>query len=80
MIVEAPRWSNAQTVLTPAEAFAPIRHAMRGRRPAYVRNTFPHRGYIWNYGVLPQVRLLERFSTTDSYIIFNLCLCILDLG
>ncbi|KAJ7922883.1 inorganic diphosphatase [Mycena leptocephala] len=54
MIVEASRWSNAQTVLTPAEAFAPIRHAMRGRRPAYVRNTFPHRGYIWNYGALPQ--------------------------
>ncbi|KAJ7109799.1 inorganic diphosphatase [Mycena epipterygia] len=54
MIVEAPRWSNAQMSVTPGEAFAPIRQAMRGRRLAYVRNCFPHRGYIWNYGAAPQ--------------------------
>jgi len=55
MIVEAPRWTSAQMVIATGEAFAPVRQAMRrGRRLAYVRNTFPHRGYIWNYGALPQ--------------------------
>ncbi|KAJ6601415.1 inorganic diphosphatase [Mycena vulgaris] len=54
MVVEAPRWSSAQMSVTPSEAFAPIRQKRRGRRLAYVRNCFPHRGYIWNYGALPQ--------------------------
>ncbi|KAK7063861.1 F-box domain-containing protein [Favolaschia claudopus] len=55
MIVEAPRWTNAQMILSPGEPFAPIRQALRrGGRVAYVRNTFPHRGYIWNYGAIPQ--------------------------
>ncbi|KAF7347481.1 Pantothenate kinase [Mycena venus] len=55
MIVEAPRWTNAQMTIAPSEAFAPVKQVMRrGRRLAYVRNTFPHRGYIWNYGALPQ--------------------------
>lgn len=56
MVVEAPRWSSAQMSVTPGEAFAPIRQAMRGRRLVHVRNCFPHRGYIWNYGAAPQVR------------------------
>ncbi|KAJ7269323.1 inorganic pyrophosphatase [Mycena haematopus] len=54
MVIEAPRWTNAQMSIAPGEAFAPIRQATRGRRLSYVRNTFPHRGYIWNYGALPQ--------------------------
>ncbi|KAJ6520236.1 inorganic diphosphatase, partial [Mycena sanguinolenta] len=54
MIVQAPRWTNAEMTIAPDEPFGPIRQATRGRRLSYVRNTFPHRGYIWNYGVLPQ--------------------------
>ncbi|KAJ7492230.1 inorganic diphosphatase [Mycena latifolia] len=54
MVVEAPRWTSAQMTVMPGEAFAPIRQKRRGRRLAYVRNCFPHRGYIWNYGALPQ--------------------------
>jgi inorganic pyrophosphatase len=60
MVVEAPRWTSAQMALTPVQAFAPIRQKLRRRRLAYVRNCFPHRGYIWNYGALPQVRLRLR--------------------
>ncbi|KAF7337594.1 F-box domain-containing protein [Mycena sanguinolenta] len=61
MIVQAPRWTNAQMTVAPEEPFAPIRQATRGSgmRLAYVRNTFPHRGYIWNYGVLPQTWIEE---------------------
>ncbi|KAJ7750221.1 inorganic diphosphatase [Mycena metata] len=54
IVVEAPRWTNAQMTIAPDEPFAPIRQATRKRRVAYVRTCFPHRGYIWNYGVLPQ--------------------------
>ncbi|KAJ7116796.1 inorganic diphosphatase [Mycena crocata] len=54
MVVEAPRWTSAQMAIAPGEAFAPIRQAMRGRRLLHVKNCFPHRGYIWNYGALPQ--------------------------
>ncbi|KAJ7508690.1 inorganic diphosphatase [Mycena galericulata] len=54
MVVEAPRWTSAQMGIAPDEVFAPIRQAMRGRRLSYVRNCFPHCGYIWNYGALPQ--------------------------
>ncbi|KAJ7687398.1 inorganic pyrophosphatase [Mycena rosella] len=54
MVVEAPRWTSATMMLMPSEAFAPIRQKRRGRRLAYVRNCFPHQGYIWNYGALPQ--------------------------
>ena len=25
----------------------------------YVANVFPHKGYIWNYGAIPQVRVLK---------------------
>ncbi|KAF7302977.1 Pantothenate kinase [Mycena kentingensis (nom. inval.)] len=60
MVVECPRWTSARMVLATAEPLAPIKHATRtrgsarGTSPVYVRNIFPHRGFIWNYGVLPQ--------------------------
>ncbi|KAJ7610918.1 inorganic diphosphatase [Roridomyces roridus] len=56
MVVEAPRWSNAQMGIAYQEPFTPIRQAVQGRsrRLAYVRSCFPHRGFIWNYGSLPQ--------------------------
>ncbi|KAJ6623063.1 inorganic pyrophosphatase [Mycena sp. CBHHK59/15] len=53
MVVEAPRWSSVQMAVG-ADALRPVlrRHA----RPAHVRSCFPHHGYLWNYGVLPQTR------------------------
>ncbi|KAF7307399.1 Pantothenate kinase [Mycena indigotica] len=55
MIVECPRWSSAKMALAAEEPFAPIKHTMsRKGRPAFVRSVFPHHGYVWNYGCLPQ--------------------------
>ncbi|KAJ2823069.1 Inorganic pyrophosphatase, partial [Coemansia erecta] len=34
--------------------FNPIVHDTRNGEPRYVANVFPHKGYIWNYGALPQ--------------------------
>ena len=45
MIVDVPRWTN------------PIKQDVKKGRLRYVRNCFPHHGYIWNYGAFPQVRL-----------------------
>ncbi|RUS20364.1 inorganic pyrophosphatase, partial [Endogone sp. FLAS-F59071] len=36
------------------EYFNPIRQDTRKGKLRYVRNCFPHHGYIWNYGAFPQ--------------------------
>merc|ERR1712029_601303 len=46
MVVEIPRWSNAKMEIATKEVLNPIKQD--------VKNFFPHHGYIWNYGALPQ--------------------------
>lgn len=33
----------------------PIKQDVKKGRLRYVANIFPHKGYIWNYGAIPQV-------------------------
>ncbi|EGN93113.1 hypothetical protein SERLA73DRAFT_145953 [Serpula lacrymans var. lacrymans S7.3] len=54
MIVEVPRWTNAKMEISKEEAFNPIKQDVKKGRLRYVRNCFPHHGYIWNYGAFPQ--------------------------
>ncbi|KAI8809837.1 inorganic diphosphatase [Cladochytrium replicatum] len=54
MIVEIPRWTNAKLEISKEEAFNPIKQDVKKGKLRYVRNCFPHHGYIWNYGALPQ--------------------------
>lgn len=54
MIVEIPRWSNAKMEMATLEPFSPIRQDEKKGKPRFVNNIFPHHGYIWNYGALPQ--------------------------
>lgn len=54
MIVEVPRWTNAKLEVSKEESFNPIRQDIKKGRLRYVRNCFPHHGYIWNYGAFPQ--------------------------
>ncbi|KAI5897995.1 inorganic pyrophosphatase [Schizophyllum commune H4-8] len=54
MIVEVPRWTNAKMETSKEEAFNPIKQDIKKGRLRYVRNCFPHHGYIWNYGMFPQ--------------------------
>lgn len=54
MIVEVPRWSNAKLELALGEPLTPLRQDVKRGALRYVSNVFPHRGYIWNYGALPQ--------------------------
>lgn len=54
MVVEVPRWSNAKMEISLGEPLNPIKQDVKRGALRYVANVFPHRGYIWNYGALPQ--------------------------
>ncbi|KLO20594.1 inorganic diphosphatase [Schizopora paradoxa] len=54
MIVEVPRWTNAKMEISKDEFMNPIKQDIKRNRLRYVRNCFPHHGYIWNYGAFPQ--------------------------
>ncbi|XP_062850806.1 inorganic pyrophosphatase 2, mitochondrial [Trichomycterus rosablanca] len=54
MVVEVPRWSNAKMEIATKEALNPIKQDVKKGKLRYVANVFPHKGYVWNYGALPQ--------------------------
>ncbi|CEI96124.1 Putative Inorganic pyrophosphatase [Rhizopus microsporus] len=54
MVVEIPRWTNAKVEVVNNEKFNPLMQDIKKGKPRFVRNCFPHKGYIWNYGALPQ--------------------------
>uniref|UniRef100_A0A5F4W7X7 Inorganic pyrophosphatase n=1 Tax=Callithrix jacchus TaxID=9483 RepID=A0A5F4W7X7_CALJA len=54
MIVEIPRWTNAKMEIATEEPLNPIKHYVKDGKLRYVANIFPYKGYIWNYGTLPQ--------------------------
>uniref|UniRef100_A0A8V0XKR9 inorganic diphosphatase n=1 Tax=Gallus gallus TaxID=9031 RepID=A0A8V0XKR9_CHICK len=54
MVVEVPRWTNAKMEIATEEPLNPIKQDTKKGKPRYVANIFPHKGYIWNYGALPQ--------------------------
>jgi nucleosome-remodeling factor subunit len=54
MVVEIPRWTNAKMEISTKEPLNPIKQDVKNGVLRYVRNPFPHKGYIWNYGAIPQ--------------------------
>uniref|UniRef100_A0A671DX82 inorganic diphosphatase n=1 Tax=Rhinolophus ferrumequinum TaxID=59479 RepID=A0A671DX82_RHIFE len=54
MVVEIPRWTNAKMEIATKEPLNPIKPDIKDGKLRYVANIFPHKGYIWNYGALPQ--------------------------
>ncbi|CAO3590129.1 unnamed protein product [Absidia cylindrospora] len=54
MVVEIPRWTNAKVEISTKERHNPIKQDMKKGKLRFVRNCFPYKGYIWNYGALPQ--------------------------
>lgn len=43
------------------EPLNPIKQDVKKGKLRYVANIFPHKGYIWNYGALPQVSPVLAF-------------------
>ncbi|XP_026468523.1 inorganic pyrophosphatase-like [Ctenocephalides felis] len=54
MVVEVPRWTNAKMEICMKEELNPIKQDIKKGKLRFVANCFPHHGYIWNYGALPQ--------------------------
>ncbi|XP_071518796.1 uncharacterized protein Nurf-38 isoform X1 [Panulirus ornatus] len=54
MVVEVPRWTNAKMEIATKDPLNPIKQDIKKGKLRYVANCFPHHGYIWNYGALPQ--------------------------
>uniref|UniRef100_A0A674HRD9 inorganic diphosphatase n=1 Tax=Taeniopygia guttata TaxID=59729 RepID=A0A674HRD9_TAEGU len=55
MVVEVPRWTNAKMEISTKEPLNPIKQDVKKGKLRFVANVFPHKGYIWNYGAIPQV-------------------------
>ncbi|KAI0224974.1 Inorganic pyrophosphatase [Massospora cicadina] len=66
MVVEIPRWTNAKQEIATGEPFTPIKQDIKKGKPRFVRNCFPHHGYIWNYGALPQTWEDPSFIHPDT--------------
>ncbi|KAK5150485.1 Inorganic pyrophosphatase [Oleoguttula sp. CCFEE 6159] len=54
MVVEVPRWTNAKMEISKEEKMNPIKQDTKKGKLRFVRNCFPHKGYLWNYGAFPQ--------------------------
>ncbi|NWY05553.1 IPYR pyrophosphatase, partial [Nothoprocta ornata] len=54
MVVEVPRWTNAKMEIATKDPLNPIKQDVKKGKLRYVANVFPHKGYIWNYGAIPQ--------------------------
>ncbi|ELU10029.1 hypothetical protein CAPTEDRAFT_221412 [Capitella teleta] len=65
MVVEVPRWTNAKMEISTAETLNPIKQDVKKGKLRFVHNCFPHHGYIWNYGALPQT--WEDPTHTDEH-------------
>jgi len=48
------------------EALNPIKHDIKNNKVRFVDNCFPHHGYIWNYGALPQTWEDPRHLDVDT--------------
>lgn len=65
MVVEVPRWTNAKMEISKDDKLNPIKQDVKKGKLRFVDNCFPHHGYIWNYGALPQT--WEDPNLTDEH-------------
>ncbi|EGW31008.1 uncharacterized protein SPAPADRAFT_62905 [Spathaspora passalidarum NRRL Y-27907] len=54
IVVEIPRWTNAKFEINTKLPGNPIVQDSKSDKVRYVKNLFPHHGYIHNYGAFPQ--------------------------
>ncbi|KAJ1925623.1 Inorganic pyrophosphatase [Tieghemiomyces parasiticus] len=66
MVVEIPRWTNAKMEIADSEPLNPIKQDVKKGKLRFVRNCFPHHGYIWNYGAIPQTWEDPTEVSTDT--------------
>ncbi|AMD22408.1 HGR069Wp [Eremothecium sinecaudum] len=54
MVVEVPRWTNGKFEISKGRRFNPIKQDIKNGMVRFVHNIFPFKGYIHNYGAIPQ--------------------------
>jgi Inorganic pyrophosphatase len=74
MVVEIPRWSNAKQEISKSENYNPIKQDIKKGKLRFVRNCFPHHGYPFTYGAIPQVTQFLLFVSQLAYFL------LIDLG
>lgn len=75
MVVEVPRWTNAKMEIATKEPMNPIKQDIKNGELRYVKNAFPHHGYIWNYGAIPQT--WENPKHLDESTGVCVCVCLI---
>eukprot|EP00088_Acartia_fossae_P035822 TRINITY_DN3693_c0_g1_i2.p1 TRINITY_DN3693_c0_g1~~TRINITY_DN3693_c0_g1_i2.p1 ORF type:complete len:382 (+),score=81.08 TRINITY_DN3693_c0_g1_i2:34-1179(+) len=54
VVIEIPRWTNPKMEIDTKSPLNPIVQDTKKGKLRFVANSFPHHGYIWNYGAFPQ--------------------------
>lgn len=54
VVIEVPRWTNAKMEIDTSSPLHPIIQDTKKGKLRYVANSYPYKGYIWNYGCFPQ--------------------------
>lgn len=54
VVNEIPRFTNAKREINKEEVMNPIKQDMKNGKVRFVANLFPKKGYLWNYGAIPQ--------------------------
>lgn len=65
MVVEIPRWTNAKMEISTKDKMNPIKQDVKKGNVRFVKNSFPYKGYMWNYGAFPQT--WEDPNEIDQY-------------
>lgn len=65
MVVEVPKWTNAKMEISTKNFMNPIKQDVKKGKMRFVKNSFPYKGYIWNYGAIPQT--WEDPTMTDAH-------------
>ncbi|KAI8078813.1 inorganic diphosphatase [Halteromyces radiatus] len=68
MVVEIPRWTNAKFEINKETPLNPIKQdiAKSTKELRFVPNIYPFKGYLWNYGALPQTWEDPHHMTKDT--------------
>ncbi|KAH3685046.1 hypothetical protein WICPIJ_003983 [Wickerhamomyces pijperi] len=53
-VIEIPRYSNAKFEINKKQPFNPITQDIKKGKPRFMKNLFPYKGYLTNYGSIPQ--------------------------
>jgi len=66
VVIEVPRWTNAKMEIDTASPLHPIIQDTKKGKLRYVANSYPYKGYIWNYGCFPQTWENPNFTDENT--------------